>query len=101
VCSALALVLEQPTLAQVTACWWPLAFGGLVSVGFAYTLQISLQRHFDPTLSALIFSLESVFAVLFGWLLLDERLTAVALSGCALMLLGCVLSQLPTRRSVR
>jgi drug/metabolite transporter (DMT)-like permease len=58
-----------------------------------YTLQVWAQRHTPPADAALILSLESVFAVLSGWLLLDERLVAIQIFGCILIFVAVVLSQ--------
>ncbi len=72
----------------------PILYGGLFSVGIAYTLQVVAQRHAHPAHSAILLSLEGAFAALGGWLLLDEVLTGRALLGCALMLGGMLLSEL-------
>lgn len=76
---------------------WPLAFAvaytAVLSLGLCYTLQVWAQRHTPPADAALILSLESVFAVLSGWLLLNETLTAIQIFGCALMFIAVMLSQ--------
>ncbi|MGD8541935.1 MAG: DMT family transporter [Desulfobacteraceae bacterium] len=98
VCSALSLItaaaLETTTPAAVYAAALPILYGGLLSVGVAYTLQVVAQRDARPAHAAIILSLESVFAALGGWLLLGEVLTARALLGCGLMMAGMLLSQL-------
>ena len=73
----------------------PILYGGLVSVGVAYTLQVVAQRHAPPAHAAILLSLETVFAALGGWLVLGERLSPRGLAGCALMLAGMLCSQLP------
>ena len=70
-----------------------IAYTALFSLGLCYTLQIWAQRHTPPADAALILSLESVFAVLSGWLLLDERLAAIQIFGCALIFVAVLLSQ--------
>ena len=65
----------------------------LFSLGLCYTLQIWAQRHTPPADAALILSLESVFAVLAGWLLLDEFLAPIQIVGCVLIFAAVVLSQ--------
>jgi drug/metabolite transporter (DMT)-like permease len=65
-------------------------------VGIAYTLQVVAQRYAHPAHAAVLLSLESVFAAIGGWLMLDETLSFRALSGCALMLSGMLVSQLFT-----
>lgn len=71
-----------------------LLFAGILSVGLAYTLQIVGQRGIDPTRAGILVSLEAVFAVLGGWLVLGERVTGHMVVGCSLMFAGMVLSQL-------
>ncbi|MBI5954485.1 MAG: DMT family transporter [Chloroflexi bacterium] len=68
-------------------------YTALFSLGLCYTLQIWAQRHTPPADAALILSLESVFAVLSGWLLLDERLAAIQVFGCVLIFAAVLLSQ--------
>lgn len=76
---------------------WPLVgailYTALFSLGLCYTLQIWAQRHTPPADAALILSLESVFAVLAGWWLLDERLEAIQVLGCVLIFAAVLLSQ--------
>lgn len=76
----------------------PLLYGGLASVGIAYTLQLIGQRGVAPGPAALIMSLETVFAALGGWWLLGEQLGARELLGCALMLVGMVAAQITWRK---
>jgi len=98
VCSLLslaaALLLEPVGMAGITAAALPILYGGLFSVGIAYTLQVVAQRHARPAHAAILLSLEAVFAALGGWLILGETLTPRALCGSALMLAGMLLSQL-------
>lgn len=75
--------------------WITILYGGLLSCGVAYTLQIVGQDGANPTIASLIMSLESVFAVLAGWLLLGERLSFKALCGCGLIFAAIVIAQLP------
>lgn len=89
-----ALAFEAPALPGVRDAVWAILYGGLLSVGVAYTLQVVAQRDAHPTHAAIILSLEAVFAVLGGVLLLGERLTLRGLAGCALMLAGMLVSQL-------
>jgi drug/metabolite transporter (DMT)-like permease len=65
-----------------------------MSLGLCYTLQVWAQRHTPPSDAALILSLESVFAVLAGWLLLNELLTGIQVLGCLLIFLAVGLSQM-------
>ena len=76
---------------------WPLIFSiaytALFSLGLCYTLQVWAQRHTPPADAALILSLESVFAVISGWLILNERLVLIQIFGCVLIFIAVVLSQ--------
>ena len=74
----------------------PILYGGVLSVGIAYTLQVVAQRKAPPAHAAVILSLETVFAALGGWLLLDEHLPSRGLAGCGLMLVGMLISQWQT-----
>lgn len=76
----------------------PLLYCGFFSSGIAYTLQMVGQKYIHPALASLIMSLESVFAALFGWLILGETLTAHELQGCAVIFGAVILVQLPPRR---
>jgi drug/metabolite transporter (DMT)-like permease len=98
VCSLLSLItaaaLETTTFQGLTGAALPILYGGLLSVGVAYTLQVVAQRDARPAHAAIILSLESVFAALGGWLLLGELLSVRGLTGCGLMMAGMLLSQL-------
>ena len=78
--------------------WIPLLYAGICSCGIAYTLQILGQKETDPTVASLLMSLESVFSVLSGWVILGEKLTAKELCGCLLIFTAVVLAQLPVER---
>lgn len=98
VCSALSLAaaaaFETVTAAGLASAAPAILYGGLGSVGIAYTLQVVAQKHAKPAHAAIILCMESPFAALGGWLILNERMTGRALAGCGLMLLGMILSQL-------
>ncbi len=100
--SIVALLLETPTLPGLRDAVWAILYGGLLSVGVAYTLQVVAQRDARPAHAAIILSLEAVFAVIGGALLLGEMLTLRGLAGCVLMLAGMLVSQLvaPAGREV-
>lgn len=95
--SAVMLLTEAPTLSAILDCWLPLCYAGFLSMGAAYSLQIIGQKHLEPSAASLIMSLESVFAVLCGCLILQERLTIWETLGCVLMFIAVVLSQLPVK----
>lgn len=104
VCAALSLivafVLEPIDLAAVTETTFDLVYGGIVSVGLGFTFQVAGQKYSQASHAAIIMQLEAVFAVLAGWLFLDEILSSRAFAGCILMLAGMLISQmLPPERS--
>lgn len=75
----------------------PILYAGLLSTGVAYTLQIVGQRRIDPARAGIVLSLEAVFAVVGGWLILSEAMSSRGLIGCALMLAGMTFAQLRRR----
>jgi len=103
VCGALSLgislLIETPTLANISDCWKPILFAGVVSVGIAYTLQVVAQKNANPSHAAIIMSLEAVFAAIGGVWLLDETLSSRAWFGCALMMAGMLLSQVKFKKT--
>lgn len=90
---------ETVDTANLLACWLPLCFAGMLSMGLAYSLQIVGQKHLEPSPAALIMSLESVFAALGGWWLLNERMTVPEFIGCGLVFAAVVLSQIPEKNA--
>ena len=95
VLSALAAAFtETPTWQGVLDCAVPLLYTGVLSSGAAFTLQILGQQHLPPEPASLIMSLESVFAVLAGWLILHQTLSPVELLGCCLVFIGVILCQI-------
>jgi len=97
-CSALSLVtallIETISLEGLRLALVPILYGGICSVGIAYTLQVVGQKHAQPSHAAIILSMETVFAALGGWLILNEILGFQELLGCIIMLAGMLLSQL-------
>lgn len=94
--SVLAFVFEKPELSALAEGIIPLAYAGILSSGVAYTLQVIGQRDTDPAVASLLLSMESVFSVLAGWMLLGQALSARELMGCALVFGAVILVQLPT-----
>ena len=98
VCSLLsfltALAIETMSIASIWQAAMPILYGGIGSVGIAYTLQVIAQRDAHPAHSAIILSLEGLFAAIGGWLLLGEVLSLRGIFGCAMMLTGMFFSEL-------
>ena len=101
--SIAAMILEQPSLAKIVSAAIPILYCGLISGGLGYTLQIIAlgytlqiiaQKYTDPAVASLLMSLESVFAVIAGALLLGERMSGREIMGCAIMFAAIVLVQI-------
>ena len=80
-------------MTAILAATLPILWGGICSVGIAYTLQVVAQRDAHPAHAAILLSLEGVFAAIGGWIILGETLAPRGLLGCALMLAGMIASQ--------
>lgn len=93
-----ALLTETVDASRIASCWLPLGYAGVLSMGVAYTLQIVGQKRVAPSAAALLMSLESVFAALFGWLLLHETMTRAEVLGCVLVFAAVMISQLPEKK---
>ena len=89
-----AFVLEDIEFSAVKSAGIPILYGGIMSVGVAYTCQILGQRDADPTFASIVFSTESVFSAIGGAILLNEIMSGRGYLGCVLIFIGIVLSQL-------
>ena len=96
----LAFIFETPNLSAIWGAKIEIMYAGFMSSGIAYTLQIVAQKDADPTSATLIMSLESVFAVLAGWIILGESLSNKELIGCLFVFIAVILAQiqLPTKK---
>ena len=94
------LLWEQPVFTEILQAWQPVLYAGVMSCGVAYTLQIIAQKNADPTVASLLLSLESVFSVLAGWVLLGQGLSLKELFGCVLIFCAIILAQLPEKKAV-
>ena len=97
----LAALFETVTAQALLHSWLPIFYGGVMSAGVAFTLQILGQQYAEPGPAAIIMSFESVFGALGGWLLLGEVLTRVEIMGCVLMFLGMLATQVGLFRRQR
>ena len=102
VCGILSLLcsvlFESPDLHSIVISWLPVCYGGIMSCGVAYTLQIVGQKGMNPTVASLILSLESVVSVIAGFLLLGQAMSRRELFGCLMMLMAIIFAQLPDRK---
>lgn len=89
----LMAIFETPEIGMIKALWLPIIYGGLFSCGIGYTLQVIGQQYANPTTGSIIMSLESVFSVIFGVLLLGERMTLIEIIGCAIIFVAVMLPQ--------
>lgn len=102
--SVAAMIAEEPSVEKLVSATIPIIYCGIVSGGIGYTLQIVAQKYTDPTIASLLMSMESVFAVIAGAILLHEHMSIRELSGCVIMFAAIVLIQIPLpkgRRPVR
>ena len=88
-------ILETPTWSSIVSCALPILYVGIFSSGVGYTLQILAQKDSNPTVVTLLLSMESVFAVLAGAVLLHQQMSMREYMGCLLMLVAVVLAQIP------
>ena len=94
------IVIERPTIVSILAAYIPLLYTGIFSSCVAYTLQIFAQKEANPTIAGMLLSLESVFAALAGYLILNQVLNTRELIGCVLIFIAIVIAQLPDRRDM-
>lgn len=96
---SIAGIMEWAPTMTTSAAWISLLYAGIMSCGVAYTLQIIGQNGLNPTVASLIMSLESVFSVIAGWMILNEKMGPRELIGCALIFVAIVLAQLPSKKT--
>ena len=101
VLSIAGIIFEQPEIANIMAAKWSILYAGVLSCGVGYTLQVVGQKDVNPTVASLILCLESVVAMLGGWLILGENLSSRQTLGCVLMFGAIVMAQLPARGEKR
>lgn len=89
-----ALIFEQITISGISQALVPILYGGFLSVGVAYTLQVVAQKNAKPSHAAMILSMESVFGALGGAILLGESMSSRGYMGCILILGGILVSQI-------
>ena len=92
------LIFEHPDIHAILDCAVPILYAGMLSCGLGYTFQVVAQKHAEPTVASLLMSLESVFAVVFGALLLHETMSMRELSGCLIIFIAVIISQLPEKK---
>ena len=102
VCSVIALIcsaiFETTTIASVKAAAIPILYGGIMSVGVAYTCQIIGQEGVEPTHASIILSTESMFSAIGGAVVLHEVMTGRGYIGCVCIFAGIIVSQIVPKR---
>ncbi len=96
---ALMLIFENPDMACIRQAAIPILYAGIISCGCAFTFQIIGQKYTKPTLASMLLCLESVFSVVFSFIVLGDRMTAGEYIGCAVMFVAIIIAQLPSRKS--
>ena len=91
----LMLIFDKADINSVMKAIIPILYAGVMSSGIAYTLQIIGQKYAKPSVTAIVLSLESVFAALAGWILLGEHLSTRELTGCILVFTAVIITQIP------
>ncbi|HOP10027.1 MAG TPA: DMT family transporter [Oscillospiraceae bacterium] len=94
-------LFEKPDLTSIWSARMPLLYTGILACGIAYTFQILGQKTTPPAVASVVFGLESVFAAVFGWLILNEQLTQRELFGAGLVLVAVMLSQITPKKRAR
>lgn len=101
-CAILSAIMiplyESPSVSNILSGCIPILYAGIMSCGVGYTLQIVGQKNMNPTVASLILSLESVFAVISGGILLGEVLSVREIIGCTIMFAAIIFVQLPDRK---
>lgn len=92
-------IFETPDINAIIDCAVPILYAGVLSCGLGYTFQVVAQKHAEPTVASLLMSLESVFAVVSGAILLGESMSVRELSGCAVIFAAVIISQLPEKKA--
>lgn len=95
------MMTETFVLSEVLDAIIPLLYTGVLSSSVGYTCQIIAQKKADPVISSLILSLESVFAAIFGALILHESMSGREITGCAIMFVAIIIAQLPEKKNRR
>lgn len=93
-----AFVMEDVIWSQIMSGYIPIIYGGVFAVGIAYTLQVFAQKKVASEQAAIILSFESAFAMLGGWLLLNEQHGWRSLMGAGLMMFGIIISQIKWKK---
>ena len=97
----LMFIFEKPDIGNIMHAAVPILYAGIMSCSCAFTFQIIGQKYTEPTLASMLLCLESVFSVIFSFLILGERMTTVEYIGCAVMFTAIIIAQLPAKKKAQ
>lgn len=97
-CGVMAFIFEKPTVEQIAGCGISILYAGVLGIGVCYALQVTAQKYTDPTVAALLMSLESVFSAICGVLFLKESFTGRKLIGIIFIITAIIVAQLPKKK---
>ena len=97
----LMFIFESPNIQSIMQAAVPILYAGIMSCGCAFTFQVIGQKYTDPTISSMLLCLESVFSVIFSFIILGEGMASVEYIGCAVMFVAIIIAQLPARKSAK
>ena len=89
-----ALYFENPTVINISKEFFEIFYAGALSVGIAYTLQILGQNNTKPSPTAIILSMEAVFATIAGWIIINQSMSLIKILGCILIFIGIIIAQI-------
>lgn len=91
-------IFEEPEIGDIMDAAVPILYAGVMSCGVAFTAQIFGQKYSDPTVASILLCLESVFAVIFGLIILDDKLNSRETFGCIIMFIAILFTQIPSEK---
>lgn len=98
ICIVLMFIFEEVHIEAIKSAALPIMYSGFLSGGVAYTLQVVAQKDADPTIASMLLSLESVFSVISGAIILGDIMTGREIMGCVIMFAATILAQLPSKK---
>lgn len=98
-CLIFSLIFESPSLQQILQCYPSILFAGILGIGVCYALQVTAQKYTDPTVAALLMSLESVFGAIGGVCFLGEAFTLKEFIGILFIIAAIIVAQIPSKKT--
>ena len=95
----LMFIFEKPEISGIRKALFPILYSGIMSCGFAYTMQVVGQKYCEASIASLLMCMESVFAAISGALIIHEKLSVRELTGCVIMFCAIILSQFSEKLS--